>query len=150
MSRIRNLLIVLADGEHVRFVRPAPDNSLHSEGGLDSIAAHKRSAELGSGRPGAAFHSDSSAHHAFKPRHDPHDQEKEKFAHVIAQQLNDGTASGAFEELVVVAPPHVLNAIRGALDAATDARIVGTLSKDLVKTPDDELLPHIEAWVGTR
>jgi hypothetical protein len=54
---------------------------------------------------------------------------------------------GEFDELVIVAPPDVLIAIRERLDRATEARIVGTLKKDLVKTPDDELWPHIAKWV---
>src|SRR5271155_1108245 len=72
MPKDRNLLIVVADGEHVRFVRPAADNALHSEAELDSPAAHKQSADLGSDHPGASMHTGSSAHHALAPRHDPH------------------------------------------------------------------------------
>jgi protein required for attachment to host cells len=147
MPRQQNLLIVIADGEHVRFVRPAADNALHSEAALDSVTAHKRAADLGSDHPGASFHTGSSVHHGLAPRHDPHDLEKEKFAHAIAQQLNARAADGAFDELVVVAPSYILNAIRAALDTSTAARVVGTLSKDLVKTPDDELWPHVREWV---
>lgn len=58
MPRSRNLLIVIADGEHVRFVRPAEDNALHSE----APAQHQRSADLGGDHPGAS--TGSSAHHA--------------------------------------------------------------------------------------
>jgi protein required for attachment to host cells len=147
MPRQLNLLIAIADGEHARFVRPAADNALHSEAALDSITAHKRSADLGSDRPGASFHSDSSAHHALAPRHDLHRLEEEKFARQIAEQLNAAAASGVFDELALVAPSHVLAAIRDALDTATRARVIGTLAKDLVKTPDDELWPHVRAWV---
>lgn len=147
MPKHPNLLIVIADGEHVRFVRPAADNALHSEPAIDSPTAHKRSADLGSDRPGASFHTGSSAHHALAPRHDPHALEKDKFAHQIALQLNTAAVEGWFDELVLVAPPHVLNALRDALDTTTAARVVGTLLKDLIKTPDDELLPHVRAWV---
>jgi protein required for attachment to host cells len=147
MPQSRNLMIVVADGEHVRFVRPAADNALHSEGALDSASAHKQSADLGSDHPGASVHSDSTAHHAMTPRHDPHAMEKGKFARAIAQQLNAGAAGGSFDELVVVAPSHVLAAIRGALDTRAAARVIGTLPKDLVKTPDDALWPHLQEWV---
>jgi protein required for attachment to host cells len=143
MPRSRDLLIVVADGEHVRFVRPAGDNALHSEAVAASPSVHQQSADLGSDHPGASVHTGSTAHHALAPRHDPHAMEKDKFAHSIARQLNGGT----FAELVVVAPPHVLSAIRGALDTATEAKVIGTLAKDLVKTPDDELWPHVSAWV---
>ena len=143
----RRLLIVIADGAHVRFVRPGSNNALHSDAALDSISAHKRTADLGTDHPGAAFHSDSSAHHALAPRHDLHDLEKEEFARLVARQLNEASSRGEFDDLVVVAPAHSLNAIRKELDTATDAKVVGTLAKDLVKTPDHELWPHVRAWV---
>ncbi len=142
-----NLLIVVADGEHIRFVRPAEDNALHSEATLDSTAAHLRSADLGTDRPGGSFHSDATAHHALSPRHDPHAMEKEKFAHLIAGQLNEAAAREAFGELVIVAPAHTLNAIRAKLERAAVSKIVGTLARDLIKTPDDELWPHVREWV---
>jgi protein required for attachment to host cells len=147
MPKDRNLLIAIADGEHVRFVRPAADNALHGDATFDSPSAHKQSADLGSDHPGASIHTGSSAHHALAPRHDPHVMEKEKFAQSIARQLNAGAASEAFGQLVIVAPPHVLSAIRGALSSAAQAKVTGTLPKDLIKTPDDELWPHVREWV---
>jgi protein required for attachment to host cells len=147
MPRHQKLLFVIADGEHVRFVRPAEDNALHSDVAMDSISAHKRSAELGSDHPGASLHTGSSAHHALTPRHDPHQLEKEKFARAVAEQLNEAGAAGGFDELVIVAPPHTLAAIHDGLDAATGAKVIGTLPKDLVKTPDSELWPHVRHWV---
>ncbi len=147
MSRGRDLLIVIADGEHVRFVRPAEDNALHSDASLNSPSAHKRSADLGSDHPGASLHSDSSAHHALAPRHDPHELEKEKFADSIARRLSGQAAGDTFDDLVIVAPPHILSAIRGALNPATEAKLIGSLTKDLVKTPDSDLWPHLKEWV---
>jgi protein required for attachment to host cells len=91
------------------------------------------------------MHSGSSGHHALAPRHDPKALAKEKFADAIAQQLDAG-ATGAFDELVVVAPPRVLSKILEALNPATDAKVIGTLAKDLVKVPDDELCTHLRPW----
>jgi protein required for attachment to host cells len=145
MPLIQKLLLVIADGEHVRFVRPAGDGALHSDATMNSDAAHKRSSDLGSDHPGASLHSGSSAHHALAPRHDLHLQEKLKFAQAVAGQVN--AAVHTFDELVIVAPPHTLAAIREALDVTTDAKITGTLQKDLVKTPDDALWPHVRHWV---
>jgi protein required for attachment to host cells len=147
MPKHIKLLFVIADGEHVRFVRPAADNALHSETSMDSFSAHKRSADLGSDRPGASSQTGSSVHNSFAPRHDLHQLQKEKFAKAIADQLNAAAASAAFDELVIVAPPHTLSEIRGELNAAADAMIIGTLQKDLVKTPDDELWSHVRHWV---
>jgi protein required for attachment to host cells len=143
MPKYRKLLFTIADGEHVRFVRPASGNALRSDAAMDSISAHKRSADLGSDHPGAAMHSGSTAHHALTPRHDLHLEEKEKFAHTVAAQLNDGE----FDDLVIVAPARILAAIRQKFSAVTDAKVIGTLSKDLVHTPDKDLWAHVGDWV---
>jgi protein required for attachment to host cells len=147
MPQHQKLLIVIADGEHVRFVRAGSDNALHSDAAFDSVSAHKRAVELGTDQPGAAFHSRSSAHHGFAPRHDLHDLEKEEFARLIAHQLNASASRGEFDELVIVAPAHSLRAIREELDTSTNAKIVGMLAKNLVKTPDHKLWPHVRVWV---
>ena len=147
MSKIHHLLIVIADGEHARFVRPAPDNALHSENALDSIFAHKRASALASDRPGASFHSGASAHHAVTPRHEPHQLAKEAFAMALADHLNESLSGNAFESLVLVAPSHVMQVIRAHLDERARQRIIGALEKDLTKIPNDALQPHLAAWV---
>ncbi len=147
MKKYHRLLIVIADGEHVRFVRPAADNALHSVSAIDAEQGHKRSSDIGSDRPGASFHSTSSTHHAYAPRHDLHKLEKERFAQFVGDQVNAGAAADAFDSLVVVAPAHALNAVQGELGQAARSRLVGTLHKDLVGIPDDELQPHLAEWV---
>ncbi len=147
MPHYLRLLVVMADGEHARFVRPKEDNALYTEVALSSSEAHKRSADLGSDHPGASFHSGSSAHHAIAPEHDLHDLAKEKFARHVAHQINGAAKAETFDELVIAAPAHTLQAIRAALDSAASGRIIGTLAKDLVKTPDHELAPHLSEWV---
>ena len=86
------------------------------------------------------------AHHAETPRHDPHDLEKLKFARLVADQLTAAVAGKATEGVVIAAPAHSSDAIRAHLPADVAAKIVGTVHKDLVKTPDHELQPHVREW----
>ena len=148
MHHYKNLLIVIADSEHARLVRPTPANILKTEQRFNSSAEHKRSSDLGSDHPGASYHSDSTAHHALAPRHDPHELEKEKFARFVAAELN-ALPPQSFDGLVIAAPVHGLQAIVDALDAPVKAKLAGMLSKDLVKTPDDELWTHLQDFVPT-
>lgn len=148
MPRHRNLLIVIADGAHVRLVRSNSDVTLRTEEAVDAVAAHKRSSDLVSDRPGASVHSDSSARHAFTPRHDRHRLEEERFADAVAELLNQAARAGGFEELLIAAPPRILNEIRKRLDREAETRIIGTLGKDLVKVPDHELWRHFAEWVS--
>ncbi|HUW81147.1 MAG TPA: host attachment protein, partial [Acidocella sp.] len=99
MSKNPRILIVIADGEHARLVRPRPDNVLRTERHFDSATAHKQSSDLGSDHPGASFHSDASVHHGVAPRHDLHGLEKEKFSRLVAQQLNEISGDSAFDAL---------------------------------------------------
>ena len=96
MPHYLRLLIVVADGEHARFVRAKQDNALYTDAAFDSAAAHKRSSDLGSDHPGASFHTGSTVRNSIAPEHDLHDQEKEKFAHYVAKEINEAAIAGTF------------------------------------------------------
>lgn len=42
MADRNGILIVVADGEHARFVQPAEDHALHTVASFDAISAHQR------------------------------------------------------------------------------------------------------------
>jgi len=116
------LLFALADGEHARFVRPAEeDNTLRSSSRVLAEEGHAGAAD----------------HH--------HNLHKEKFAAWVAEQLNQH--AGSYDELVLVAPAHTQNIIRGHLGKEAQAKIVGTVDKDLTKISDHDLWPHVKQWV---
>ncbi|GAN81835.1 host attachment family protein [Acidocella aminolytica] len=140
------LLIILYDGEHARFIRPNEANVLHTARTIDSKDAHHRSADLRSDRPGATFHSDSTAHHALTPRHDPHDMEKESFVRFIAEELK-AVPGDSFDRLILAAPAYALNIIKSELSADILDKMTGIISKDLLKVPDDELWEHLKPFV---
>ena len=147
MPQHHSLCFVIADGGHARFLRPAPDNALHTFEAVDSAALHKRDHDLVSDRPGRSFESGASARHAYTSRTDPHEMAKDRFTHAVARRVNEDSAADVFNELIVVAPAHVLSELMDALDAPTKAKLLGSLAKDLVKTPDHELWPHLKEWV---
>lgn len=145
----RGLCFLIADGEHARFVEADADNMLHTCRSFDSVTAHLVSHDLGSDRPGRSFESGTPGSHGVAPRHDPHRQEKTKFAHFVAGELAIHAREGAFDRLVLIAPAHCLREIVEALDARTAAMVTGRLAKDLVKTPDHALPAHLRAWVDS-
>ena len=127
MARSLPLRIIIADGEHARFVQPDPDHA----------CAHLCSCDIGSDRPGRAFQSGANARHAVGSGTIPHTMEKEKFVRLLGELINAAPGRGEFDELLV-APPRggpPLGDLREALDAATQAKLVGALEQDLVKTP---------------
>lgn len=148
MARPLTLRIIIADGEHARFVQPDADNTLRTVSSLNSASAHQRSRDIGTDRPGRAFESGTTARHAVGPRHDLHAMEQERFVRLVGEQINAASGRDEFDELLLVAPPRVLHELREALDAVTRTKLVGTLEKDLVKTPDHELWPLVREWVS--
>ena len=148
MTDNMRLCFLIADGEHARLLRPDEDNVLHVANSFDSGSAHLLAHDLVSDRPGRVFESAQPGSHGVAARHDPHQMEKEKFAHFIADQLNRMAANEAFDRLVLVAPAHVLNDVEEALDTETAAKVVGKLAKDLVKVPNHALSSHFHEWIA--
>ena len=148
MARPLTLWIVVADGEHARFVQPDGNNALRTVGALDSASAHLRSRDIGADRPGRSFESSGGSHHAVGQRHDLHVVEKERFARLVGEQVNSAAERDDFDELLLVAPARALAELRESLGALAEAKLVGMLDKDLVKTPDRELWPHVREWVS--
>lgn len=147
MVQHRDPCFVIADGGHVRFVKPASDNALHTIEAMDAVSVHKKTHDLTTDQPGRVHESSGVVRHAIAPRTDPHELEKIRFAHLIGDKLNEEREAGRFNELILVAPPHILAELRERLDKPTEAMVTGTLHKDLTKVPDHELYPHLKQWV---
>jgi protein required for attachment to host cells len=148
MPRPQTVRVAIADGEHARFVQPDVNNALRTVGSVDSASAHLRSRDLGADRPGRSFESGNSARHGVGQRHDLHTMAKEKFVRLVGAQLNTASDRDEYDELLLVAPPRALYELRDALSPGTRAKLIGMLEKDLVKTPDHELWPHLREWIS--
>ena len=145
--RYEKLWILLANAEHARVVVPsAVAGSFRTATAFDSVVAHRTAADLGTDRLGRSFESTGPARHAIAPRHDPHAVEEERFLQEIAGFLREAERAGNFQTLVLVAPDKVLHALRGLLDPAVGAKLVGSEGKDLLKVADHALASHLAAW----
>jgi protein required for attachment to host cells len=146
MESTRKMWIVIADGEHARFVSRAPGGGFRSHRVLDSTSAHLRSSDLGDDRPVRGFESATGLRHTITPRQDLHDREKQRFAARLAGEINRESARGAFDRFVLVAPTRTSSVVLDQLDPTTLAKLVGTLRKDLTQVPDHELEAHLDRW----
>jgi protein required for attachment to host cells len=68
---------------------------------------------------------------AMEPRTTPKEAETERFAGRLADFLETAVANRRFDDLVLVAPPHFLGVLHGALGAQTRKRLRATVDKDL-------------------
>lgn len=126
-SKQPQVWVLIADGERARVV--VPDEH---EGRFRQLFA---------------FATADHPHH-YPPdfRQDPHQLDKTLYGHAIAHRLNEEADKAAYDQLVLVAPGHVLAAVRENLHKLAAARVVGTMPKDYTKTPDHELWDLLGQW----
>jgi protein required for attachment to host cells len=136
--------IVLADGRRALVLQrragaglePVPGGELHGD-------VHRRSREIDSDRPGRSGDSTGPHRHAMEPRSDPHQHEESVFVKSVADWLDERLRAGAFERLIVVAPPRALGDMRQAYSPAIRAAIQAELAKDLLGTPIPDIELHL-------
>ncbi|WP_034959117.1 host attachment protein [Komagataeibacter kakiaceti] len=140
MSAHHDILIVMADGEHARFVQPGENHALHTIAAFDAISAHQRTSDMGNDAPGASCHTGSTAHHALNPHHDSHRMAMESFEQFVARQINERACC---DELILIALARSSSEIVRHLRPGVRARVIDVIRKDLMKVPDAELMKHI-------
>jgi hypothetical protein len=125
MASVPGLYFVIASDVQARFVRPDPENGLHTVANID-LATLRRDDTNATEPPGPE-------ELGFLPR--------------LARRISEDLAVDLFTHLVMVAPPPVLQALTGLIDPPTSASLAGTLARDLMTVPDLELWPHLLPWI---
>jgi protein required for attachment to host cells len=151
MPRKSTTWIVIADGARARFLAHEGHGTGVTPTGpreMADLQSHLRTTDLGTDKPGRSFGDHSGARSAMEPRVDWHRQRKEQFAKDVAAAIDHGASTGAFDRLILVAPPATLGVMRQALGAAASGRLHGELAKDLTKVADDELAAHLAGLVS--
>lgn len=112
---------------------------------LDNPDGRKRNHEIDSDRAGQTYTATRGAHgqRAMHREHTAHEHVIETFIHELAGTLQRARAEGAFDALILVAEPRFLGGLRGALDAPTAHKVVGSVTKDLAAVPASDIAKHI-------
>ena len=147
MKHFKHFLVVIADGEHARFVVPGKvAGAFRTMSSVTSPTAHQRTSDLVSDGMGRSYDSGSPTRHAVAPHNDPHELAKLRFIRSIAERTNQMVTEGKADAVALVAPAYALAELKDKLTTTTAARVVGTLQHDLVKVPDHELAEHLKDW----
>lgn len=77
------------------------------------------------------------------PQTGPHQVELEKFAREIAQELEHGRVQGAYEEIVLAAPPQFLGLVRRFLKVDVERLVRTRIPKNLVRTEERDVAERI-------
>ena len=141
--------ILIADAGRARVLQNmGPGKGTTAVDGLASESALPSSTnEIVADRQGRSFESTGSTRHPMEPRTDPREQMKRSYLEMLADQLDGKLQAGAFDRLVVVAPPQALGILRAAFSDRVKSAVSGELAKDLTKTPDHDLGAHLEDLV---
>lgn len=123
--------VVVADGEKALFLRNEgdatyPDLQVVRELGQENPPTREQGVE----RPGR-YSNGPSPHNSAFDEADWHRLGKERFADEIARLLYRMAHRGDFDELVIVAPPVVLGAMRKKLHQEVSDRVAAELPKTL-------------------
>jgi protein required for attachment to host cells len=147
--------VLVADGGTARLLQaPRPGGSADGGGRgaivlaeivrLENAAAHLSGREMITDRTGRVFDSGgrsgsgpkSRARHGANSDYDPHDVEVERFARKVALRLDAERRRLGIEELVVIAGPRFLGALRQQIPAATRKVVTREIDSDLVHASD--------------
>ncbi|MEX2113105.1 MAG: host attachment protein [Pirellulales bacterium] len=91
--------------------------------------------------PGRAEQSSAygARHTAMEPRTTPKEAEAQRFAQQVADYLEQAVAARKYDYLVLVAPPHFLGTLRGALGEQAAKHVRNTVNKDLTRLEPVEM-----------
>jgi len=110
---------------------------------IDHQAGKLKDGEIESDRPGRGASSAGGGRHGLSQHESSHEHDAQTFARELAEVLRVARNEHRFERLVLVAEPHFLGILRGALDSATSALVHDTVGKDLAHVPLRDLADHL-------
>jgi protein required for attachment to host cells len=141
--------IVVADGAFARvFESLGASQRLVPIEAMTMSGDHRASHEILADRPGRTNESVGPTRHAIEPSTDPHRSLKRTFAEHVVHTLASRLADKSFDRFVLVAPPKTLGDLRGALTPALRSVLHAEVAKDLIKTPQNEIITHLTDVVG--
>lgn len=146
MKPIRTYILI-ANGARARIVLAEGLNKpLAQVPGSEMELDLKADRELSADKPGRVHESATVTRHAIE-RDDLHVREKENFAKLLAQKVEERFSAGEFERLIIVAPPETMGFLRANLSEKVKGVVMGEIMKDLTKVPNPEVRKHLDELV---
>jgi protein required for attachment to host cells len=140
MSKLtRDTWVLVADGDKALFLKNVTDEENPNLVVVrEETQDNPPSREQGANRPGR-FNDGPNVSRSAVDDTDWHALAKERFADHLAEMLYERAHRGAFDRIVLVAPPRVLGDLRAALHKEVDQKVVGEVGKDLTNHPVDRI-----------
>lgn len=136
--------VVVADGAHASiFQNDGPGKGIKATKHTQLHGDNRRSSEIASDAPGQVKSRTGISRRSMAEPTDPHRHAKHEFVEQVAEILSEEQRKGAFERLILVAPPQALGDLRAALSSEVAEMITGELNKDLTHLPMPEIADHL-------
>lgn len=143
MIKHKKTWVLVADGTRARiFVKNF--KSLSNAMGQDLVADNLRDSEIYMDKPGRSYDSHNPTRHAYQPRTDWHEYQKQLFAKEICSVLEKANENADFDELIIISPPKMLGDIREYLGKQILSKITAEIPKDISKLSEHDLLTYLE------
>ena len=143
MIKQKKTWVLVADGTRARlFIKKF--KAIEHLMGHDLVGDNLRDSEIYMDKPGRSFESANPTRHAYQPRTDWHDYQKQLFAKEICSVLEKAHEQDEFDELIIITPAKMLGNIRNYLGKQILPKIAAEISKDISKLSDHELLSYLE------
>jgi protein required for attachment to host cells len=143
MTKHKKTWVLVADGTRAR-IFTKNFKSLSNAMGQDFVADNLRDSEIYMDKPGRSFESSNSTRHAYQPRTDWHEYQKQLFAKEICAILAKASENAEFDELIIISPPKMLGDIREYLGKQILSKITAEIPKDISKLSEHDLLNYLE------
>jgi protein required for attachment to host cells len=125
--------IVTADGSKARiFSAETPTGELTEREAFVNPGARVKESVLRSDRPGQAISSTGTSRGAMSEAVEPKEQERIRFARLIADRIEQGRVNNAFQRVVLVASPVFLGLMRDSLGDTMRSQVSLEIDKDYV------------------
>ena len=100
--------------------------------------------DINTDKPGRSFDSMGQGRHSMGSDQDPIDHVAQQYASELADLLNKGRLTNAYEKLVLIAEPKFLGILRAALDKNTALLVVQSINKELLDVKEEDIEKYLQ------
>jgi protein required for attachment to host cells len=93
------------------------------------------------------YQTGESAHGAYAPHSDPKEVKIDDFAREISKELEKSRNINAYNNLVVISPPHMDGLLLKHLDKHVRELVTHNINKDAIHLAEDELLDFLHTHI---
>ena len=143
MYKQKKTWVLIADGTRARIFMKSHKKLDHVMN-QDFVSDNLKDSKMGTSKPGRGYESGNPARHAYQPRTDWHQYQKELFAKELCEVLEKATENADFDELIIISPPKTLGDIRSFLSKQTLSKVKAEFAKDITKLTELELVNYLD------